>query len=294
MPDSPWVDAMFSVITPDSVRRHLVRPIVDRLRAEGLDVAAFRVTDITTLHLDGLYEERLVNTADAYRYRALDARMALGPAIALRLVPRHDGLSIDDWYPRLKAIKGASAPGQCEPGSIRHQLGAINSILSLLHCSDSPQFACREADLLLGGPVQALSWQDGRALDPLIDVFEAMSAKETRGFCEVVSQLRAGIALRLWDRFDDDGRELVVKLIDGAALCAHDAGARVRRHLTDDAAAGALARILASPFDPEGPPVDMVWVSRNLAAAGIAFDDWSNAVLCSSMYFAPRRNGWPR
>ncbi len=282
---------MFSLITPDSVRRHLVRPIVDRLRSEGLRVAAFRITDITTVDLDGLYEAHLVNTADAYRYRALDARMALGPAIALRLVPQREGPSIDDWYRRLKAIKGASGPGESEPGSIRAQLRAINSILSLLHCSDTPEFARREADLLLGGPVESLSWHDGDKLDPLIDVLEASQAKETRGFCEVVSALRSGIAFRLWDSLDDDGRELVIKLIGGASLCAHDAGERVRQHLSGGAASSPPARILAQPFDPDGPPMDMSWVSRNLAAAGIAFDDWSNAVLCSSMYFAPRRNG---
>jgi nucleoside diphosphate kinase len=286
-----WTDAIFSLVTPDAIRRHLLRPIVHRFRAEGLAVAAFRVTDITTVHMDGMYEQHLVNTADAYRYRALDARMALGPAVALRLVPPGDGTPIRDWYARVKHIKGPSAPAEAPPGSLRHDLGAVNTILSLLHCADSPASAVRESALMLGGPAHTLSWQDGAALDPLVDVLEAAGAVETRGFCEVVSEIRASVAFRLWGDLDDDGRALVTKLIGTGSLCAAGAGEQVREHLAAGARSGPLAGILAQPFDPSTPPVDVAWVRRQLAAAGIGFDDWTGAVLASSMYFPPRRRG---
>jgi nucleoside diphosphate kinase len=285
-----WDSAMFSIVTPDALRRHLLRPIIARFRAEGLTVAAFRVTDITTVHMDGMYEAHLVNTADAYRYRALDARMALGPAVALRLVPPRDDLSIMDWYRRVKEIKGASAPAEAQPGSLRHELGTINTIMSLLHCSDSPDFARREADFMLGGPAARLVWQDGTALDPLIDVTEAMRVREERGFCEVVTEIRGSIVFRLWDALDDDGRAFAVKLIGTGSLCAADAGDQLRAHLADGVRSGPLADILALPFDPSARPVDVAWVRRHLHGAGIAFDDWSEAVLASSMYFAPRRS----
>jgi nucleoside diphosphate kinase len=290
MPEqAPWSDAVFSLVTPDAIRRHLLRPIVERFRAEGLTVAAFRVTDINTVHMDGMYEEHLVNTADAYRYRALDARMALGPAVALRLVPPDDGGPIEEWYARVKEIKGASAPAEAQPGSLRHGLAAVNTILSLLHCADSPSFARREADLMLGAPARSLAWQDGAELDPLIDLLEATGTPERRGFCEVVTELRASIAFRLRDALDEDGRMLVTKLIGTASLCAADAGAQVREHLPAGDRAGPLAGILAQPFDPSAPPVDVPWMRRQLAAAGVALDDWSEAVLVSSMYFPPRR-----
>lgn len=284
-----WADAIFSLVTPDAVRRHLLRPIVDRFRGEGLTVAAFRVTDITTVHLDGLYEARLVNTADAYRYRALDARMALGPAVALRLVPPPGGVPIHDWYARVGRIKGVSVPGEAAPGSLRHDLGAVNTILSLLHCADSPEFARREADLILGGPAHTLPWQEGAALDPVIDLLEAVRGAEARGFCDVVTEVRASISLRLWDALDDDGRTLVTKLIGMGSLCARDAGEQVRGHLAAGARSGPLAEILALPGDPSAAPVDVAWIRRHLASEGIAFDDWTEAVLASSMYFAPRR-----
>jgi nucleoside diphosphate kinase len=289
-----WTRELFSLVTPDALRRHLLRPIVERLRREGLAVAAFHVTDITPVHMDGMYEAHLVNTADAYRYRALDARMALGPAVALRLLPPDDGASIEDWYGRLKRIKGASAPAEARPGSLRHDLGAVNTILSLLHCSDTPAFARREADIMLGAISQSIRWQDGTTLDPLIDVTEAMLAKENRGFCEVLTEVRSGIVFRLWDALDDDGRGLAVKLIGTDALCARDAGDRLRGHLPAGARSGPLAEILAMPFDPSAAPVDVGWVRRHLAGAAVAFDDWSEAVVASSMYFAPRRRNGPR
>jgi nucleoside diphosphate kinase len=283
------MDAVFSTVTPDAIRRHLLRPIVERFRGEGLTVAAFRVTDITTVHMDGLYEAHLVNTADSYRYRALDARMALGPAVALRLVPPRDGTPIDDWYARIKQIKGVSSPAESLPGSLRHDLGAVNTILSLLHCADSPSLARREADLLLGGPALTLRWQDGAALDPVIDVLEAMRGEERRGFCEVLTEVRTSIAFRLWDALDNDGRALVTKLIGTASLCSPDAGEQICGHLAVGARSAPLAEILAQPFDPSGTPVDVTWIGRHLASAGIAFDDWTEAVLISSMYFTPRR-----
>lgn len=285
-----WTQAMFCLVTPDALRRHLLRPIVERLRSESLTITAFRVTDISTVHMDGMYEAHLVNTADAYRYRALDARMALGPAVAMRLLPPADGTPIESWYARLKEIKGASAPAESRPGSLRHDLGAVNTILSLLHCSDSPEFAGREADLMLGGPAQTLPWQDGSSMDGLVDVTEAMQDKETRGFCEIVTELRASIVFRLWEAFDGDGRALAVKLIGMAALCSRDAGDQLREHLPAAAQEMPLAEILRLPFDPSGPPADLSWVRRQLASAGIALDDWSEAVLVSSMYFAPRRS----
>jgi nucleoside diphosphate kinase len=285
-----WTEAMFCLVTPDAIRRHLLRPIADRLRSEGLTIAALRVTDISSVHMDGMYEAHLVNTADAYRYRALDARMALGAAVAMRLVPPADGMPIEGWYARLKDIKGASAPSESKPGSLRHDLGAVNTILSLLHCSDAPEFAAREADLMLGGPAETLQWQDGSSLGRLIEVTEAMRAKENRGFCEIVTELRSNIVFRLWDAFDDDGRALAVKLIAMTALCARDAGEQVREHLPASTRDMPLAGILGLPFDPSAPPVDISWVRRQLASAAIGLDDWSEAVLVSSMYFAPRRS----
>ena len=285
-----WHRELFGLVTADAVRRHLLRPIVEWLGAEGLRVVAFHVTDITPLGMDGLYEAHLVNTADAYRYRALDARMALGPAVALRLAPPAGAVPIEHWYSRLQQIKGASSPAESQPGSLRHDLRAVNTILSLLHCSDAPAFARREADLMLGQPAESLPWQDGPALHQIADVLEAMTVREERGFCEVLTGLRGGVLLRLWDALDDDGRALAAKLIGTAGLCAHDAGERLCEHLAADARRGPLAGILAAPFDPGAPPVDIGRVRRHLAAAAVPFDDWSEAVLGSSMYFEPRRS----
>lgn len=284
----PWRSALFSVIGPDAVRRHLARPIVERYRQEGLTVAGWQSSLITPVLLDGVYEENLVSSPDAYRYRALDAKYALGPSIALRLAPpQDDNRDISYWYRYIKTVKGASAPANAEPGCIRHELGAINTVLSLVHASDSPWHAARESTILLDG--KADSWRPRSSLSGFLDLCEAHWRRESRGFLEVLSELRAGILVQLWQSLSSEGQQLASRLVRADQLALPDAGERIRAHLVDWRAGHALPDVLAARFDPSTAPRDISAVERALAGAGLALDDWSRTVLDTSMFFEPRR-----
>lgn len=284
----PWRSTLFSVIGPDAVRRHLARPIIERYRQEGLAVVGWQSNRITPVLLDGVYEEHLVSSADAYRYRALDAKYALGPSIALRLAPPHaDNREISHWYWYIKTVKGPSAPADTKPGCIRHDLGAINTVLSLVHASDSPEHAARESSILLDG--KASSWRCPSSLDGFLDVSETHWRKETRGFTEVLSELRAGIVSHLWPSLSSEGQLLASQLTRAGQLATPDAGERIRAHLVDWRAGYALLEVLAARFDPSTAPLDIGTVERALIGVGLALDDWSRTVLDTSMFFEPRR-----
>jgi nucleoside diphosphate kinase len=284
----PWRSTLFSVIGPDAIRRHLARLIIERYRQEGLAVIGWQSSRITPVLLDGVYEEHLVSSADAYRYRALDAKYALGPSIALRPAPpQGDNGEIFYWDRHIKTIKGSSAPADAEPGCIRPDLGAINTVLSLVHASDSPEHAARESSILLDG--KAGSWQPPSSLGGFLDVSEAYWRKESRGFPEVLSELRAGIVSHLWLSLSSEGQLLASQLIRAGQLAAPEAGERIRMHLVDYRAGHALPEILAARFDPSTAPLDIGTVERVLVGAGLALDDWSRTVLDTSMFFEPRR-----
>jgi nucleoside diphosphate kinase len=283
-----WASSMLSIVTPDAIRRHLLRPIVERFRGEGMEVANLRVVQIAPVQMYGVYESILVPLSDAYY--ALEARMGLGPSVVLRLKPTGPPSDIGHWYGRLKALKGVSTPSLAPPGTIRRDLGAINKILSLLHASDRPRLASREAGIVLG-PDSGIECEAPReSVEALLDLTETMRPRETRGFCEVLAELRGCIVFRLWDELSDDRRARAVTMIGNGSIARPDAGAEIARHLREVSCFHPLTTILSAPFDGSRPPLDIASVLRHLSGAGIELDDWSRAVLNTSMYFQPRRD----
>ncbi|MFE3760187.1 nucleoside-diphosphate kinase [Streptomyces sp. NPDC059104] len=291
----PWQSAMFSVIAPDAVRRHLARPILERLRASGLRVVGWCPAEITPVHLDGLYEQQLVSSTHAYRYRALDTRYRLGTSIALRLAPSEpDPGPIEDWYRRLKTIKGPSHPADATPGCIRYDFGAVNTVLSLLHASDDPELAARESSMLLadraGGEP---SWRSPDRLDGYLCLLESTRGREERGFPEVLSELRARLVTELWEPLGSEGQAEAVRLAADGRLSDPETGGRLGAFLPRHLSGGRYAALLSARFDPEAPPLDIAWVQRVMSGIGAPLDDWSSAVLGTSMFFSPRTAGLP-
>ncbi|HEX3647565.1 MAG TPA: nucleoside-diphosphate kinase, partial [Pseudonocardiaceae bacterium] len=281
-----WTSSMLSVVTPDAIRRHLLGPVIERFRREGIRVANLCVAQITANQMYHLYEAIIDPLSEGHQ--ALEHRMALGPSVALRLVPPDDGRDIQAWCRRLRELKGASSPAIAPPGSIRHDLGSVNQVLSILHASDSPQRARLESEILLGGDADPATWPDATAVAPLLDTIAAMFPRETRGFPEVVGQLRARIVFRLWGQLSDDGRALATRLVRSGDIAEPDAGRRIADHVAATGANRPLLTVLAAGFRPAVPRLDMAAVRRQLHAAGICLDDWSDAVLSTSVYFAPR------
>lgn len=298
----PWQDCVFCMLGPDCLRRHLARPALDRFREVGLEAVSWHVTHVSPVLIDAMSEAQGAGPGQVYRYRALDALFELGPALLLVLRDRR-ARSADEIYDVAKRLKGDAHPERAKPGSLRHDLHAVNVVLSLFHLSDSPEASAREAAILLGGA----SWPAQRGgLDEVVELLEDSQPRETRLFPEVLTAVRGRVALALWPLLSAAGQRLATQLAAKGQLAEPDAGERLCAELTGasqaeavtwqaQAAAGAvqgvvgLAGVLRARFDGTEPAPAMPEVQRLLRAYRMGLDPWEYTVLATSAYFPPRR-----
>lgn len=265
-----WNAELFCLIAPDAIRRHLVGPILSRFAARGLEPAGWCLRELTSLQIDTMHKLAMARSTHAYRFRCLDLLFALGPSILLRLADT--GRVDDSPYSRALAVKGASDPRDAAPGSIRHDLRAINVIMSLLHTSDGPAESQHESELLLNGG----TWRHPAELRELLMVLETGPA-ETRLFPEVLRGLRSRVLTVIWPVLGVEACATAARLAAAGELAAPRAGEKIA--LLAECPGHALLSILAAGFDQ---PVDV----RETRLLGL--DDWETAVLFTSAYFPPK------
>src|SRR3954469_7248345 len=127
------MNVAFLLLTPDAVRRHLAAPIVGRVRAAGLRVLAYRVLDAAPADLRQFHHRHPSVAADPTLYDLAARLFAAGPMVALRLTIAAGAPTASE---RLTRLKGAGDPTRAEPGTLRRDFRAINTILNLVHASD--------------------------------------------------------------------------------------------------------------------------------------------------------------
>lgn len=293
---SAWQDSVFCLISPDSVCEQRVEAILRRLRTAGFAVAGWLEVRVGGRQIDAVAEIQNAGAGDTFRFRALDALFALGPAIALRLrdeVPRPAA----ERYELLHRLKGGTPP-RSVPGSIRDEVGSVNAVLSLLHISDSPVNSERESAAITGRSPSVPAFHEASTLAPYLSVLARTQPRETRGYGEVLTAVRGRVVGRLWHLLGEGGRKLAGDLIERGELDQPDAGARILAEAAGGAGAaegaeGAarhpLAPVLAHPFDPSAPAMDMAGLDLLLRLHGCGCDAWETAVLATSQYFEPVR-----
>ena len=275
-----WNDHAFVMLAPDAFRRGLVPRIIERLTRAGLYPTRWAVGEITPVQADAMHGPAATRSGDAYRYRCLDVLFALGPCLMLRL--RAGPGVTRPIHEHTLAVRGGSTVETALPGSIRHDLKALNRVMSLLHVSDGPAEAEAEAAILVPGGVtgparSAAVWHDADDLPAFLQVL-AHGGTEDRDLAAVRRELRAAVLTRTWSALDEDLRAAALDLLrDGTGTD----DVKLRRSF---AGAHPAAALLPLSFLS---PVDLPAVERDLASAGLALDDWQRAVLTTSMYFAP-------
>jgi nucleoside diphosphate kinase len=259
-----WQDAAFVLISPDTLVRGLGGPVVEAFSRAGLDVERWVATEIGPAQIDAMHHEAVRRGGgDIYRYRCLDALFDLGPAVALRLV--HGRRAGADVSPHLRAldVRGASRPEDLTPGTIRHDLGAVNTIMSLLHVSDTAVDAARECELLLGGAhAWSTGWRPGSELAGFLGCSEPPHP-EWRMPGDVAAGIQARATARLWACRPGAGPD------PGNGGPGPTAGAEVLLYLRLDA-----------PFDAH---VVECAASRH----AIRLDPWERTVLRTCQHFSP-------
>lgn len=279
-----WIDHVFCMITPDSLRRRLAWAILERFQGIGLTVAGWQLLRVTARQNDIIAAAQGAGADSTYRYRAIDALFDLGPTLALRL---RDCSSLpDEIYRRAQCLKGASDPRDLLPGTIRHDLGALNTVMSLLHVSDSPGNSARESAVILSG-IDGPPFLDAASLGSELRLVEAGWPAEARGFRDVLSAVRSRLVASLWGLLSEKGQALAAELHQQGGLADPHAGQLLAAELGPAGEHHPLAEVLRATFDPSQPPVDMRYTADLLALHGIGLDPWEHAVLATSMYFEP-------
>lgn len=290
--DHPWHGYAFSFVSPDAIARRLAARIVDRVLRAGFTAEYCRLVQVGPEQLDAAFAGDAGAAGAIYRYRILDRLFAYGPVLAV--IYRDRGEVTGDPYRRLKELKGATDPGDARPGSIRADLGAINTILGLMHSADSPAESAEEAALFLPGePLgadrppagQPERGTDGASLPGLLRLLDA-GPPVLGDFQAVLAAHRARVLAACFADLSADAR---ARLLDSPAdwLGAPGAGAVFAAGLRGgDHPASSLLRAEWVPGLPSLPLRD--YASR-LAALGLAADRWEELVLTTSAYFAPVR-----
>jgi nucleoside diphosphate kinase len=282
-----WSRSVVVLVTPDGVARHLARPILERVEAAGFTPTHCRPCWLGPEDLDAMYRSNIDFVWDTFRYRLLDQLFQLGPSLAVVLADLgQDG----EPHARLTRLKGATNPYRAAPGTIRRDLGGINSVLGLMHGSDSPEEAAYDSSILLPGDMGAWA-ATPEGVRRRCRLLERAVTPETRGFADVVGGLRARVLAALWPAVGEGGRraarDLLARCGGPAALRARGRGAALAAEL--GLAGEPLLDVLAAEFDPDDPGPEPEAVQRLLGAAGLGLDRWESLVITTSRVFRPLR-----
>lgn len=288
-----WKRTVFVLIMPDALLRHLAIPILDRLATEGFVPFRYRLVQAGPEHLDALYKVNIDYVWDTYRYRLVDLNFRLGPCLA---VLAHDQRTRSnrshEW---LQQIKGSNNPYEASKGTIRRDLRGINSILDLLHTSDSPEEAARDSAILFDQEASedvTNSYEDD---DPggvwrLCRLLALQRPAERREFDDVLGGLRAKIATALWEEFLPEGRQMLSNSqAEGLAVFVKPSAGKALAERLRSGPYHPLAPVLECEFQPGHPRVNLERTWHLLAAYGVEVDPWERLVLTTSTYFKPCR-----
>lgn len=279
-----WRQRIFCMIAPDCLHRGLTSTLLDRLDAAGVEPAGWSFVRIGTHRIDAMSQIQGVAPGQVYRFRALDTLFELGPSLVVVLRDRN-GRPAEELYRTLSDLKGNADPRRAEPGTLRHDLGAVNVVLSLLHISDSPEHSARECAVLTGLSSPA-EFGDASGLRQVIAVLEATEPGEMRGLPEVLAAVRGRVLARLWDRFQAPDRDQVSEVAEKGRLGHRPLPEDILVRLDAAGADPVLTGFLRAPFSGDGTHPDLPAVHHRLAADGQGLDPWEYTVLETSVHFA--------
>jgi nucleoside diphosphate kinase len=296
----PWYGYVFAFVSPDGIARRLATPVVERVLGAGFAVEYCQIVNVGPDQLDAAFAHDTGALRNVYRYRILDLLFGYGPALAIvfRDLGR-DLRNAGDPYQRLKALKGATSPVEAVPGTIRADLGAINTILGLVHASDSPEDTAEEAALFLrdaiagdrppsGDPARGT---DGRSLPMLLRLLDAGPAAAGE-FQAVLAGHRARVLAACFTDLSAAARGQVLAAL-GDPLGEIGAGAAIAAGLRGGPDHPAWS-LLTAEWQPGLPSLGARSTAVRLAALGLTVDPWEELVLRSSAHFAPVRRSAAR
>jgi nucleoside-diphosphate kinase len=132
------MDRTLILVKPDAFARNLTGEILARFERKGLKIVALRHMAVTR----ELAERHYAEHAERPFFGELVDFITSGPIVAAVL----EGV---DAVKAARQLIGATNPLEAAPGTIRGDF-AIEMGTNMVHGSDSPESAAREADLFFG------------------------------------------------------------------------------------------------------------------------------------------------
>jgi len=283
--DREWDTTVFAMIYPDALARHLGIAVLDRIETAGFEPVAWRVLWHRPDDLDSFHARNIAHVWPTYFHRLIDQLFALGPTVGMLVAARQRAAGPAS-YRRLLGAKGHGDPARAEPGTIRGDLGSINKILSLVHCSDCPADSVRESAAFAGHDGFTRGEHPGE-LRALVTLLQAGTLPENRGYREVLAGVRARALVTALEDMRGPARGKAGAILDAgpAALAMRGSGERLAALLP---AAHPLSGVLRADFTPQSPGPEPERAALTLAAFGVRLDDWQSLVLATSRRFWPR------
>ncbi len=134
------MDRTLILVKPDAFARNLTGEIIARFERKGLRIAALRYMTMDV----GLAEQHYAEHQGKPFFGELVSFISSGPLVAMVLEGK-------DAVRAARQVIGATNPLEAAPGSIRGDF-AVEVGQNMVHGSDSPESAAREAALFFGDP----------------------------------------------------------------------------------------------------------------------------------------------
>jgi nucleoside-diphosphate kinase len=133
------MERTFAIIKPDAVAARFTGRILQRIEAEGFQIRAMRMVNLTQRDAEGFYA---VHRERPF-FKSLTAFMSSGPAVVL-------ALEAPDAIKKWRTLMGATDPAKAEAGTLRKEFGrSIEN--NATHGSDAPDTAAFELGYFFSG-----------------------------------------------------------------------------------------------------------------------------------------------
>ena len=133
------MDRTFAIIKPDAVRARMTGAIIQRIEAEGFQIRAMRMVNLSKREAEGFYA---VHRERPF-FSSLTAFMSSGPAVVL-------ALDAPDAIKKWRTLMGATDPAKADAGTLRKEFGRSIEH-NATHGSDAPETATFELSYFFPG-----------------------------------------------------------------------------------------------------------------------------------------------
>jgi nucleoside-diphosphate kinase len=144
------MERTFVMLKPGVLQRRILGEVLGRLERKGLKIVALKLIRMHTAQVEALYAEHRGKDF----YEKLVEYTLSGPVIPL-LIEGEEVIAL------VRRLIGATDINTSLPGTIRGDF-ARSTRLNIIHASDSPESAAREAALFFKEE-ELVDWEDGNA-----------------------------------------------------------------------------------------------------------------------------------